>query len=74
MVRPVGPRSWTCTSCGWKHITAGGSDVLVPWVDVVPYCPECGGEDFETKQIRGFVAPLISTYARFFQTASKARK
>ena len=74
MVRPIGSKYWTCRSCGWKHVTAGSSDVVVPWVDIVPHCPECGSKDFDIKDTPGILAPLASAYARFFPPVDKSEK
>lgn len=72
MVRPIGSKHWTCKSCGWKHVTAGNSDVVVPWVDIVPHCPECGGKDFDITNLPRVFAPLASAYARFFPPEDKS--
>ncbi len=74
MVRPIGSKYWTCRSCGWKHVTAGSSDVVVPWVDIVLHCPECGSKDFDIKDIPGVLAPLASTYARVMNPVDKTKR
>ena len=64
MVRPIGPISWSCTSCGWKHIATPNSDVLTRGHDHFDTCPKCGKDTLESEMLTGAAAPLVSAFSQ----------
>lgn len=66
MVRPIGREHLTCRSCGWKHVTAGGSDAVCKSTDIVTHRLECGRRYFGGIGLPRAFAPLATVYAQLF--------